>query len=496
MSKATKQETGIALRILLEEKKAIEEFGKTLFPHHITDEIPDFHSEIYDMIMDNRKARVCIAAPRGFSKSTIVSFIYVLWQALYKKSKFIVIISDTYTQSKYFLEAIKKEIEDNAMLALMFGNMKGFQWSEGEIELNNGVKIVCKGSGMKIRGLKYRETRPDLIILDDLENSELVESKERRDKMLRWFSAEVLPAVDIKGRLIYIGTILHYDSLLNKVLNDSSWERKTYKAMDDEMTKSLWPERFPVKKLLKIKEEYKAQGVLDLFFSEYMNDPISNENAEFKKEDFQYFDLLEIDRKKLNVFTTVDLAIELEEKNDYTVIITVGIDKTNNMFVLDIQRERMDPYACIKRLFWIYNKFRPIRVGIEIVSYQKSIIYMLEKEMKERNVWLPIEELKAVRSKRERILSKRGGLIPRYKMKSVFHQAIHTDLEEELLRFPKGKHDDIIDALAYQIQMNFPYSKEKEKKEQKLEGILAKRDPAFEEAKGQSIEEETEYLDI
>jgi len=492
MIEATKQEIGIALRILLEQKKAIEEFAKTIFPHHITSAIPDFHSEIYDLLLDENIKRVCIAAPRGFSKSTIVSFIYVLWQALYKKSKFIVIISDTYTQSKFFLEAIKKEIEDNAMIGLMFGNMKGEQWSEGEIEFNNGVKIVCKGSGMKIRGLKYRETRPDLIILDDLENMELVESKERRDKMLRWFSAEVMPAIDINGRIIYVGTILHYDSLLNKVLNDKSWKRKIYRAMDKEHTVSLWPQRFSVDKLNGIKQEYRNNGVLDLFYSEYMNDPISNENAEFKKEDFQYFEMSDIDHRKLNKFTTVDLAISKKESADYTVILTVGIDENNNMFILDIQRERLDPLQTIKRIFWVNTKFRPIWIGIESVAYQKALIYFLKDEMKKKHQYLNIKEIKPDTDKERRI----RRIIPRYKSGTIFHQTKHTNLEEELLRFPKGQHDDIADCVAMQIEMNFPYQKKEPKELVKNESLLSKKDPYFEIARKNEYEEKESYLDI
>jgi len=478
----TSEEANAVLKWTLEDEKAIEEFAKFFFPHHITDATPKFHTEIYDMLLDTTHPRVCIAAPRNFSKSTIVSFIYVLWQALYKKSKFILIISDTYTQSKLFLDAIKKELEDNDALKQIYGDMKGEQWSEGEVELSNGVKLMCKGAGMKVRGLKYRETRPDLVILDDLENLELVQSKDRRDKILRWFSAEIMPALDIRGRIIYVGTIMHYDSLLNKVLRDDSWERKIYQAIENK--KSIWPERWSLEALEKLKTEYRKRGQLDLFFSEYMNDPITSENAEFKMEWFKYYDLNDIDTGRMNIFMTVDPAISQKEHADYTAIVTTGIDKKNNMYILDIVRERLTPTNLIIRLFALYKRWKPMRIGIESTAYQKALIYFTQDEMKRRNEWLPIEELKSDTDKERRI----RGLIPRYNTGTVFHQNTHTILEEELLRFPKGEHDDVADALAYQLELNYPYTKGEPAKRVDI----VNKDPYF----GKKVVRKTGYLDL
>ncbi len=447
----TREKLEAALRLNLEESKDIEGFSRAFFPNHIVSKIPQFHREIYSLAMDSHFRKVVIAAPRGFSKSTIISFIYVVWQALYKKSKFIVIISDTYTQAKFLLDTIKSELEHNILLRQIYGDMVSDKWSEGEIELKNGVKIICKGTGMKVRGIKHREVRPDLIVLDDLENTELVESRDRRDKLLKWFMAEVLPALHRDGKIIYIGTIIHYDSLLNKVLKDRTWKGKLYRAI--EHGKSLWPERFSLDELAKIKREYLNQGLVSSFHSEYMNDPISDENAEFKKEWFKYFVLSELNIKELNIFTTVDLAISKKEASDYTVIMTCGFDRKNNMYLLEMIRKRLNPFEVLDQLFMTYQKWKPMKVGIETVGYQKALIFFAKDEMRKRNLFLPMMELKSDQDKQRRI----RGLIPRYNISSVYHQNIHTDLEEELLRFPKGEHDDCIDALAYQLQLAFPY---------------------------------------
>jgi len=476
------------IRRELKKKNDIILFSKWLFEHHIVSKIPKFHKEIYDIILKESNDQVCIAAPRGFSKSTIVSFIYILWQALYKESKFILIISDTYTQAKYLLDTIKRELEDNVRLKAMFGDQTTDKWSEGEIILTNGAKITAKGVGMKVRGIKHREMRPDLIVMDDLENAELVESRDRRDKLLRWFMSEVKPALAIDGKIRYIGTVLHYDSLLNKILKDKNWIRRKYQAIEN--GKSIWADRYSLKELEKIKQEYRNLGTLDSYFCEYMNDPISDENAQFKQKWFKYFQLSDINIKDFEIFTAVDLAISKDERADYTVVITVGINKQNDLYILDIKRGRWNPYETMDQMFNVYEKWKPVRMGIETVAYQKAMIYFMKDEMRKRNIFIPLKELKADTDKERRIKS----LIPRYNIGTVYHQNIHTDLEEELLKFPKGEHDDIIDALAYILQISFPLIKRKKKP--KSYKNITDIDPSFKNSLNNLKRDKTSWLEL
>ena len=460
-------------------------FGKTVFPKHFELEAPKFHKEIYSLITDDAYDRVAIASPRGSSKSTIITFLYVMYQALYEKSKVILIISDTYSQSVRFLNTIKKEIETNEVLQFLFGNLKAAKWAENHIELTTGVNIIALGQGDKIRGIKIGENRPDLIILDDLENYELVDSDERREKLTDWFYGEMLPAIDPHkyNKIIYIGTILHYDSMLNKILNNNRWKSKLYKAIKDDGS-SLWAERYPLDKLKDIKDEYTRLAKIDKFYAEYMNDPVSSENAEFKKEWFQYYEPDDIDRKELNIFTAVDLAISKKETADYTAIVTCGVDSENNIYILEIVRKRLDPKEVIDELFRVDRKYHPQQIGIETVSYQQALIFFLNDEMKRRNHFLSVIELKADMDKERRI----RRLIPRYKAKTVFHRYYMTELEEELLRFPKGAFDDVCDASSYTLELLYPSTVKKKEKHATIY-----QDPVFELSK-KNIPREKHWL--
>ena len=172
---STQDKVGALKKVFSED---IELFGKFFFPHHLRLDSPPFHREIYETIESGKKW-IAIAAPRGHAKSTVVDLVYLAWAIVHKKAKFVLLISDTYSQAVLFLEAVKAEFEGNDELKAFYGSMVSGKWSEGEI-LVNVILIKSIGAGMKVRGLKHRESRPDLVICDDLENDEMVESKERR----------------------------------------------------------------------------------------------------------------------------------------------------------------------------------------------------------------------------------------------------------------------------------------------------------------------------
>jgi len=322
----------LKLRLSKEEKLAavkqkfsddLEGFARFILRDHMDLPPAEFHKEVYKLITEGNK-KVAIAAPRNHAKSTIITLAFILWCALTEKKKFIVIACDTFPQAKMFLEAIKKECEDNELLQELYGNQKTEKWSEADIELKIGCRIMAKGAEMKFRGLKYKQYRPDLVVIDDLENDEMVENKERREKLRRWFSGTLMPAVDkAKGQFVYIGTVLHDDALLYRILSKdyyTDWVTRLYSAVNPDGT-ALWPERFSVEELEEMKAEAIRNGELDLFMAEYMNNPITDENREFKRGYFKYYTDLPTDdkgqQKPMRITMTVDPAISKKDHADY-----------------------------------------------------------------------------------------------------------------------------------------------------------------------------------
>ena len=297
------------------------------------------------------------------------------------------------------------------------------------------------------------------IIMDDVVNRDLVSSPEQIQKTILFYK-DALDLLEPTGTLIIIGTRWSDSDLYGWILDKTNPERafedfdlffrQAYKGnletgADLEM---LYPQKFTQEIIEGLK---RSKGPLE-FAAQYMNDPMPAEEAKFKPQWFKQVLEDELKWREMSYFTMVDPAIGQLKDSDRTAIVTIGVDQFNNWFIVNVIWEKLLPSDTINYIFANWERFQPRQIGIEMVSFQKSLQYALHDEMRRRNIYLPIVELKASRSKEERI----EGLIPRYANGSIYHLTqcpFRDELEEELMRFPRGKHDDVIDALAYGLQI-------------------------------------------
>lgn len=233
-------------------------FGRYYLPHYFTRTSPPFHRRLdalwkrrvmkgMDPVTDAVSMltapgkRSAVAAPRGHAKSTVMTLKNVLHAALYGYKQYILLISDTETQAAGFLESIKYELEANPRILRDFGEQVGKKtWKTSSILLNNGCRIDAVGTGQKLRGRRNYQRRPDLILCDDIENDEGVRTSEQRRKTADWFWKAVCKAGDSYTDLVAIGTILHYDSLLAKLLDNPGFSSETFRAVLSESPSPLW----------------------------------------------------------------------------------------------------------------------------------------------------------------------------------------------------------------------------------------------------------------
>lgn len=437
---------------------------------------PACHREWWELCTGGNKY-VAIAAPRGHAKSTAITFSYGLAAALFRERKFIIIVSDTETQANMFLGAWKQELQDNQDLIELFGlkkNEKGqvaFEKdSESDIivEFNDGYKfrVIAKGSEQKLRGLLWNGSRPDLIIGDDLENDEIVLNKERREKFRRWFLGALLPCLSASGVIRLVGTILHMDSLLERFMpvesdrhtisdglktistRRSLWKSVKYQAHDKDFEHILWPQRWPAEKLKALKEDYTRQGLGDVYSQEMLNIPLDESNSYFKKADF--LPAREDDhKKKLNYYITADLAISLKEKADYSVFVIAGVDEDRRIIVKDVIRDRLDGREIVDTLIALQRSYQPEAVGIEEGQISKSIGPFLNEAMIGNNTFLnlyPLKHMSLDKPTRARSIQARmRAKTIKFDKEKDWYQSF----EDELMRFPRDKHDDQVDSFAY-----------------------------------------------
>lgn len=466
----------------------IDDFS-LLFPEHIQSEPPPFHLEIYADFSQLR-GFAAKAAPRGFSKSTITDLVLLCWVALNAKRRFIVLLSDTYGQATMLLEAVKTEIETNEIIKWLYEDPQGGTWSDNDIEIfgtnDKGeqlpVKILAKGAGMKIRGLKFLNFRPDLIIIDDLENEELAASEDRRRKLKNWLVRGVIPALSPDGCIWLIGTVLHRDSLLSNILDKkgefASWRSNKYAAITEGI--SLWPSRFNVENLIKMRDDPSYERYIGplAFAQEMQNTPMSEKDQVFQPDwlsvTFKFQELLNRwheqnpETESSMVLTNflqetfslipaaVDPAISEKQKADWWAMATLGIAKAcpickdnppGHIFQLDMERmKEADPNNQVTKIVESYQKWKQDKIKIETVAFQAGLYTMTMKKGAELNVYPPVRAYKPDRDKHRRAV-----IFSAIVAGKMFHlredHPLYNTLLEEFLSFPQGDHDDMIDSI-------------------------------------------------
>ncbi len=325
--------------------------------------------------------------------------------------------------------------------ACLIGNEK---WTQTDILTSNGIRIVAKGTGSKLRGLRNLDVRPDLIVCDDLENDELVSTLEQRKKIYRWFTRALINTMDSEGDIVVIGTIIHYDSLLIRLLKKPGWHSEVYRAIKDDGS-PLWPEKWNLQKLEQRRKEIGTVA----FNSEYMNDPADPDTQIFQPNWFRFYRLKEIENLNLSVYGALDPALSQHERADYSAFITIGIAEDGRIFVLDADLCRLSPRALINKLFIKFRQFHHLLVALETVAFQDVLRRWIEDLSSEQKIYIPLKEVKQSSDKIRRItrlspLFERGLIHLRYEQELLLEQLEH---------FPRTAHDDGPDALEMAVDI-------------------------------------------
>jgi predicted phage terminase large subunit-like protein len=419
--------------------------------------IPPFHWEMWDLCCSD-EPKVAIAAPRRHAKSTAITHAYVLAMVLFGVKDFVLLVSDTESQAAGFLVDLKSELESNDVLKREFGVKKLLKDTETNIVVlmadGRKFRIQAKGSEQKVRGIKWMNKRPDLIVCDDLENDEIVMSPERREKFRKWFMNALIPCGSDSCWVRVVGTILHLDSMLQRLIESDTWKHLFYEAEDGSFKNPLWPEKFSEEKLRGIYQEYLEQGNPEGYAQEYRNQPVAIENAFFNPDYFYDFERDDGEWLKPNLeyFASADFAISEKEKADYTVIIVGGVSPDGVLYIVDVKRFKGDAERIIDELIATQKHWKPNVFTFETAKIDKAIGPFLEREMLNRRVFLNIHKETPTQSKTMRARSiqamHKAGVI-KYDKEASWYPAFEAELMMVADSGPRGKHDDMFDAFAY-----------------------------------------------
>lgn len=455
-------------------------FVNTYFPHYIrSPHKSELHKYLFtrlpEIIRSEKSETDAIAAPRGEAKSTLVSQLFVLWCLVTGRKRYPVIVMDSIDQAYPMLEAIKAELEFNPRLMMDFPEAcgQGRVWQAATIITRNDAKVQVAGSGKKLRGLRHGPYRPDLCVLDDIENDEQVRNPDQRDKLQSWLTKTVLPlgGAGSKFDVVYIGTILHYDSVLNRTLANKLWRSAKFKALlkwpDNMALWEKWEETLrnegeeaadrlyttckdgmdagsicswaarPLLALMKIR----ARDGHDTFDSEYQNDPVAGDNAPFAKV-IQFW----VNRLPDWLFYgAIDPSLgKAGASRDPSALLVGGFNRqTGILDVVEAQIKKRLPDRIIEDAIALQKQYHCLVWSVETVQFQAFLYSELVKRAAAAGIPFPARGVQPIADKLLRIES----LQPHMANGLIRLHPSQTTLIDQLRHFPKADHDDGPDAL-------------------------------------------------
>lgn len=455
-------------------------FAKNYFPHYLGESESRLHTWLYQRLptiggAGQKGVKLAVAAPRGEAKSTLVTQIFSLWCTLLEKKRFILIVMDTYGQAATMLEAIKSELEKNVRLNMDFpeGCGRGSLWQQGRLITRHGVKVQAAGSGMSLRGLRHRNSRPDLVICDDLENDETIRSRAQRDQLESWMQKAVLKLgpPDDSMDVIVVGTILHPDSVLARLLANPFWEHARFRAIlrwPDHMplweewerllrqqgeaagdkfllthgekmslgAQVSWPEVRPLATLMKIR----ARDGREAFDAEMQNQPMA-ENATFRTLHFWTRS-----NPQWIFYGAVDPSMgKSGQRGDPSAILVGGYDPATGILdVVEADIQRRLPDRIIEDVMGYQQRYGCLMWVVESVQFQEFFKDELVRRSASRGMPIPARGTKPLQDKRLRIL----GLQPHLENGLIRLREEQQTLLQQLHHWGEGnEHDDGPDAL-------------------------------------------------
>jgi phage terminase large subunit-like protein len=435
-------------------------FSLVYLSGYFTDPPALFHPELIHSLESEELRRLLIIGFRGSGKSTFGSLALPLWAALEYPDKFpfIILIADSARQATLNISAIKHELETNSLIKQDYGEItgkviedfalkgEGEEWQKQNIVLSNGVRILARSRGQKVRGLRHLQHRPKLVVVDDPEDGEWVRTKENRDKTDRWLHSEVMPGLDArKGKLVVIGNLLHMDALLSRLkAPGTGFKCLEFPLITDDGV-CTWPAMYPTAQSLKDRE--RDMGAIP-WQREMLLKIVPEEDQIITPEDIHYYDEKPTGQLAAIKGHGIDLAISQKENADYTSIVSGEVyylDGAPKIYInRDPYNEHVTFHNFLQKVRSIPGELKGANIFfVEDVAYQKAAIQEMERMM------IPVVPMKPLGDKRARLqvvapYIKNGTvLFPRSGCEELLGQIFNLGVES---------HDDLNDALVYLLQ--------------------------------------------
>lgn len=435
--------------------ESLSGFMHLYFPHYITRQTAPFQKEIYSLLEDGSILMLGLMAFRGSGKSTIVSLGYPIWSMLGKpQKKYIVIISQTQAQAQQHLKNLKLEFETNELLRNDYGplNEESDQWGNMSLLFPKyGTRISASSVEQSSRGLRHGPHRPDLVIADDVEDSNSVKTRDGRNKVYDWLTGEIIPGGDTYTKYVVVGNLLHVDSLLMRLKNNFQSGKmdgvfRAYPIEKDGVP--LWLAKYS--DMDAIERERRRVGNRVTWLREFYLQIVPDDDQVVNPDWITYYDRLPEFKNLTAIYVGADLAISQKTHADYTAVVAAYVYRYGTKQAIYIEKSpynrKVDFPTQLEVFKTIYDRLAailPPKFYIESQSYQRVLIQQLQAD------GYPVLEFDVKGTdKRSRLAS----VTPKIESKTVlFPNEGAERLIEQLTGFGVEKHDDLVDSFTMTI---------------------------------------------
>lgn len=440
--------------------KSHRAFFATYFSNYLKHPCSDLHHDLLNVTEDQSNTFAIIMTFRGSGKSTYISLSYALWSILgHQQKHFVVLVAKTQEQARRLLDTIKREVETNDLLRGDFGGVdeEATPWNSTALTFPKyNAQITAISIDQAMRGMRFSNYRPDVIILDDIEDAASVRTIESRDRLAEWFDKDLLPAGDVGTRVILVGNNLHPDSLPNRIIDrvqNGQFEARVIKCpLVNERGECAWPGKFPTKESLDVfRKSFTSERT---WRQEFLLQPVLSEEAIIEERQIQYYDDLPEDEDRVYVAIGIDLACSTAKTADKTAMVCArvyGKGEEMRIFLLPyVANERLEIHGSLKRCADLARRISlggndgrgSVRVFAESVGFQKTFAQQLKS-----GGWRRVEEFNPSQygDKRERLyiaadLVKSGQVqFPKHGLEELVGQIISFGVE---------RYDDLVDAFT------------------------------------------------
>lgn len=452
--------------------EALLGFTKTYLVERYDDpkDTPWFHLEWWALFLSDER-QCAIAAPRGHSKSTAITFAYALFLLAFRVTRHLLVLGSNEGNASAFVNEMKVELAENDPLRAFMGFRRFKKETETELifEWGDGTKsrVLGRGTDQKIRGLKWERKRPDYVLFDDMEDEEMVLNQQRREKFRKNFYGAIKPIIKRKGKIRGVGTIIGFGSFLESVMPNEKakdtvieplrvystgvhpWKSIKYRAHNADMSEILWPEQFSKEDLMLERADYAERGILDIYGQEYLNNPVDEGSSYFRQSDLLPMKPEDRETRK-TYYAACDFAIGESDRSKYTVIVVGGLDSSGVLHIVDVRRDRWDSLDIVNEMFSVQLAWEPEAFRVESENIAKSIGPFLYEQMgtSPDKPFMVIDDAPPTKDKDKRARSMQAKTRAR-KVRFDKEADWYADFEEEITKYPKYEYNDQFDAFAW-----------------------------------------------